>query len=436
MREGHVLGGRYRVVSPLVNGGMGSLWRAKHLELGTPVAIKFMSERLLESRDAVIRFRREARAAASVRSAHVVQILDFGIDQGIPYIAMELLEGESLAQRLAQRGPLAPSHCVKVLEQVGRALELTHRRGIVHRDLKPSNVFLVREDLAEVVKLLDFGIAKSVRDSSTSTCLTQRGALVGTPHYMSPEQIASHDACDHRVDIWAMGVLGFECLLGATPFQATDLKTLAMRICAAPIPVPSQVGSVPEGFDAWFARSVERTIDRRYQTISEQVAALESIDVAGLRPDCPALAPNVLQASETLGAAACTAAAGETFLDSNVSSHTSLPPVSGSVGDLRGRVSVLFIVALAVVGIAIGYALRFKQERMPPARYAPLATTNNGAWRRALGADVPVGSVISVNSALPPTPVIAATSVTPTSNSRVIPRRIPQRESPEERLAF
>jgi serine/threonine-protein kinase len=228
---------------------MGSVWRAQDLNLGAEVAIKLMDPRLVESSEAISRFRREAQAAAAIRSTYVVQILDHGVDQGAPYIAMELLTGESLAQRIQHQGALSPAHTSRLLGHVGRALSLAHEYGIVHRDMKPENVFLVHEGDEFIGKVLDFGIARRSGGLAESGGLkTSTGALLGTPYYMSPEQ-ATGQSVDHRTDIWSYGAIAFECLLGRHAFDADSLGELFHSICMAPMPVPSQQGSVPPGFD-------------------------------------------------------------------------------------------------------------------------------------------------------------------------------------------
>jgi serine/threonine-protein kinase len=273
--EGKELVGRYRLLTKLGEGGMGSVWRAEHLSLQTQVAVKLIDPAIAESPEAAARFQREAQAAAELRSTHIVQIFDYGIDGNIPFIVMELLEGESLATRLAGVGRLSAIATTKVLSQVARALARAHQRGIVHRDLKPDNIFIVREDAEEVVKILDFGIAKKLDGLGvTGGIKTHTGALLGTPYYMSPEQCLGQSDIDHRTDIWAMGVIAFECILGERPFEHETLGRLLMAICNEPLPKPSERGAVPQGFDEWFLHAVNRSRNDRFHTALEAVAAL------------------------------------------------------------------------------------------------------------------------------------------------------------------
>jgi len=301
--ERQVLAGRYALVSLLGQGGMGSVWRAHHLELDAPVAVKLMDPRIAQDPEMLARFQREARAAAALRSPHVVQILDFGVDptSSTPFIAMELLDGESLARRLATVGRLTPADTVRVLSELGRALARAHELGIVHRDLKPDNVFLVRNADSELVKVLDFGIAKS-HGGLGSGFETRTGAVMGTPFYMSPEQISGAKNVDARTDLWALAVIAFECLTGIRPFQADTIGGLVLKICTEPLPRPSSCAPVPAGFDAWFERASARDPAWRFQTVGDFVSELAracdvSLDsrsrdrVSGHEPTVQALAP-------------------------------------------------------------------------------------------------------------------------------------------------
>ena len=255
---------------------MGSVWRAEHLALRSPVAIKLIDPSLANSEEALMRFLREAQAAASLRSPHVVQILDHGVDQGVPYIVMELLDGESLAARLERVGKLAPADTARVLTHVARAMSLAHGAGIVHRDLKPDNLFLVRNDDEEIIKVLDFGIAKAAATAFDITTGTRTGAMLGSPFYMSPEQVEGSKDLDHRTDLWSMAIIAFECVTGTRPFESASLGSLLLQICSKSIPVPSEVAEVPPGFDSWFARGTEREPAKRFQSAREFAETLRA----------------------------------------------------------------------------------------------------------------------------------------------------------------
>jgi serine/threonine protein kinase len=267
LQAGQLLGGKYRLIRPLGKGGMGWVWHAHHLTLNAPVALKLINA-AYEDADMVQRFLGEARMAAQLRSPHVVQILDYGVDDGIPHIAMELLEGESLAERLGRDGRLSPGETARVVQHVVRAIARAHDSGIVHRDLKPENVFLVQNEDEQIAKVLDFGIAKgsAAQLGNSAAAATKSGALLGTPYYMSPEQVDDVKAVDHRADIWALGVLAYRCLLGRLPFEGDGVGRVVLAICSHPLPIPSERGAVPEGFDAWFARACAREPGARYDS--------------------------------------------------------------------------------------------------------------------------------------------------------------------------
>jgi eukaryotic-like serine/threonine-protein kinase len=277
-----ILGGKYRLVSVLAEGGMGTVWRAEHLALGTPVAVKLIDPALAGGADALRLCEKEARAAAAVLSPHVVQVLDFGRDEttGGGFVVMELLEGETLADRLRRVGRLQPGVVGQLLTHVAHGLGRAHDAGIVHRDLKPANVFLARDQDEELAKILDFGVARFERDDTLARVVTATGAVIGTPYYMSPEQISA-EPVDHRTDLWAMAVMAFECVTGQRPFAAGAIGPLVLQICIHPIPIPSQVTRVPAGFDGWFERATQRDPNLRFQSARELADELWRVCAGG-----------------------------------------------------------------------------------------------------------------------------------------------------------
>jgi serine/threonine-protein kinase len=374
--EGMVLAGKYALVSKLGQGGMGSVWRAEHVQLRSPVAIKLIDQQIVSNPEALARFMREAQSAAALRSPHVVQILDFGADQGVPYIAMELLEGESLAARLERLACLTPGETADVLTQVGRAISKAHEGGVVHRDLKPDNIFIVQNDEEEVAKVLDFGIAKAQHVYGVSSGSTTRtGAILGTPYYMSPEQAEGNKAVDHRTDLWALGVIAFQCLLGRRPFDSDALGSLLLAICTRPIPIPSSVGPVPPGFDAWFARACARELPARFQTARELTAELRK--VCGIpsgerRPDAPGVGADAQQASATPFGASATPynvahPTGNTYATSVGVPRRSRPVLALALGGL--------VLATAIAGVVAFIFQRraAEAEKASPAPIEPSA---------------------------------------------------------------
>jgi eukaryotic-like serine/threonine-protein kinase len=267
MHEGSTLAGKFRLVSLLGRGGMGEVWRADHLGLRAPVAVKLMKLEIAANPEALARFHREAQSAANLRSPHVVQILDHGVDEATkwPFIVMELLEGESLSQRLTRCQRLSPAETARHVTHIARALSRAHEVGIVHRDLKPDNVFVVHNEDDEIAKVLDFGVAKWTLSGNA----TQTGSVLGTPYYMSPEQISDSKDIDHRTDLWALGVITCQCLTGRRPFQAENVVALGMQICGGPRVTASSLGAVPHGFDAWFERATARDANTRFQSARE-----------------------------------------------------------------------------------------------------------------------------------------------------------------------
>jgi serine/threonine-protein kinase len=254
------------------------VWVADHLALQTHVAVKLIDPELAKREDARERFKREATAAAQLRSAHVVQILDHGIDDTQPFIVMELLDGEDLFERLNTRGRLPLRETSRIITQVARALTRAHQAGIVHRDLKPENVFLVPNDDDEIAKVLDFGVAKVSDPAKQTMRKTGVGTLVGTPHYMSPEQVKGIGEVDSKSDLWSLGVIAFQCVTGDLPFDSEGVGDLLIKISVGAIPVPSDtLKSLPPAFDAWFAKACERDLDKRFQTAREMALALAGV---------------------------------------------------------------------------------------------------------------------------------------------------------------
>ena len=275
---GDVLVERYRLVEMIGEGAVGEVWRADHLSLRAPVAIKLMNEEVVGDDKALARFLREARAAASLRSAHVVQVLDCGIAEGSAFIVMELLAGETLHQRIESRGSLGAVNTLQVMGQVGEAVTLAHENGIVHRDLKPRNIQLVPEREHEVAKVLDFGIAKIIAKRLEHVSVhTSTGEMLGTPLYMSPEQLRGRRDVDHRADLWALAIVTFECLLARRPIAADTLGDLILAVCLEPMPRASTVAPVPPGFDDWFNKATEREPANRFQTAKEMFDGLSAV---------------------------------------------------------------------------------------------------------------------------------------------------------------
>ncbi|MEM9696031.1 MAG: serine/threonine-protein kinase, partial [Myxococcota bacterium] len=266
LEAGAVIAEQYRLDEPLTRGGMGEVWVGRHLRLDIPVAVKLMRPALLAQPAAGARFEREAKAAAQLRSPYVVQIYDHGVDRGWPFIVMELLEGQDLRAHLEQKKIVPVEEVVRICDEVCKALDRAHRAGVVHRDLKPANIFLSEPDDG-MVKVLDFGIAKEMGSQRVvEEELTATGQLLGSPHYMSPEQARGLDL-DGRSDLWSLAVILFRMLTGRRPFTGKEIGDLLVRICVDPVPVASEANpDLPPPVDAFFARAFQREPGERFPT--------------------------------------------------------------------------------------------------------------------------------------------------------------------------
>ncbi len=389
---------------------MGSVWLAEHLTLGSEVAIKVIEPANADDETARRRFLQEAKAAASLSSPHVVQIFDYGIEEGTPFIVMERLAGETLGQRLERERIVEPELLSTIFTHVGRAMQKAHDAGIVHRDLKPDNVFLVGSGEELVAKVLDFGVAKAPRhdDLGTST-----GALLGSPLYMSPEQAHGAKVVDQRSDQWSLGVIAFQCLTGRVPFQGAGWGELIAKICRDPPPVPSMVHPVPEGFDAWFAKATEHDPGRRHASVRELVEELRRI----LVPVSGAVrlvssAPPAADASVAPPGADANAATVELY-----AARASLESTTAAVSTRAERTPSTVWRWPIVAGLAslVGIGFWVRSQREEP---APPPTTTASAVEATPSVSAPAASE---EAARPPEPVASAPAVSASTPLRARP---------------
>ena len=273
---GMLLGGKYRIERLLGRGGMGAVYAAEHEILKQRVAVKLLLS-AASNPEGLQRFINEARAAAQLDSEHVTRVMDMGaLDNGMPFMVLEYLEGGDLGQLLAARGPLPITDVVDYVLQACEALAHAHAAGIIHRDLKPSNLYLARRpDGTTRVKVLDFGISKMSDHSLTPKALTHTSSMLGTPYYMSPEQMVRPKQVDSRTDVWQLGVTIYELLQGSPPFGGDTLGELMYAVLNQPLPSITQTRpDVPPGLEQAIHRCLERDVARRFQNVAELGAAM------------------------------------------------------------------------------------------------------------------------------------------------------------------
>jgi serine/threonine-protein kinase len=364
VREGDILAGKYRVERVLGVGGMGVVVAAHHLHLDERVAIKFLLPAMLDHAESVGRFAREARAAVKIKSEHVARVLDVGtLETGAPYMVMEYLDGQDLGTWIKQRGPLPFDQAADFLIQACVAIAEAHGLGIVHRDIKPSNLFCVRgADGRLVIKVLDFGISKMASFNAAGPSIaTRTSAIMGSPLYMSPEQMQSAKDADTRADIWALGIVLYELLTGRVPFKGDTVAELIVKIATeTPEPLRTFQPHVADGLETAFRRCTAKDRDRRYRNVGELALALlpyaprsskgavekiaAIVQSAGLSPKAVSEPPSAL-AAETQAVPTTEAGLG----------HTAQPSVRG-----RGR-AVAAIAGASALVIALGAGWRISR---------------------------------------------------------------------------
>lgn len=286
---GETIGGKYRIVTRLGAGGMGVVYEAEHLKLRQSVALKMLHPDQSDA-ELIARFEREARATVRLKSPHVAAVMDIDrLESGAPYMVMELLHGRDLRKELDRRGPLPPGEAVSYLLQACSAIAEAHQHGIVHRDLKPSNLFLARDASGVTLKVLDFGISKMLVGDDSMRTGTK--SVLGTPTYMSPEQIRSTKSVDHRTDIWSLGVVLYELVTGRVPFEGeTPTAVIAAIAADSARDVRELMPELAPALGSAIMRAIEKHASQRFATVEEFADALRPFDASALQvPTRPGL---------------------------------------------------------------------------------------------------------------------------------------------------
>jgi serine/threonine-protein kinase len=378
LEPGEVIEGKYRIVRLIGEGGMGAVYEGENVRINRRVAIKVLHAAFAGNADVVKRFEREAQAAGRIGNDHILEVLDLGqLSNGDLFMVMEFLDGEALGQRIKTRGRLTPRELSPIAREVLLGLGAAHDAGIIHRDLKPDNIFLLREKAgkADFVKIIDFGISK-FQPLNNEMRMTQTGAVMGTPYYMSPEQAHGSAEVDARSDLYAIGVILYEAVTGSVPFDAATFNQLLFKIVLSePVPVRQVVPDLDPAFATVVEKAMARDAAHRYQTAQEFAAALQEWEEHGAAVAAPPRASAVSIADITGNVAAVSAdtagqpafahsqpmtgapvvASGAQTSGNWASSQADTPPMQRSRAPLLAALGGAAIVVIGGGALAVGH---------------------------------------------------------------------------------
>ncbi|HZO14337.1 MAG TPA: protein kinase [Polyangiaceae bacterium] len=393
LRPDALVGGKYRIEEKLGEGGMGAVYAARHQHLGSRIALKILLPAIAKDPQVVGRFLQEARAAARIEGDHVARVFDVGThDDGRPFMVMELLAGEDLSAKMA-RGAIAPGVAVAYVVQALQGISEAHEIGVVHRDLKPENVFVTqRTGRQDTVKILDFGISKASFEQSAN--ITRTGSTMGSPAYMSPEQVRSSKDVDRRADIWSTGVILYELLTGKLPFHAETVGGVFAAILETRPPPPA---GVPEGLSRAVMRCLERDPAKRFQSADELTRALA--------PYADAMPTTTTLAQDTAETRAATVAS---------ETHATWGKEPKTAANRPRVVRTVLVLALLATGVGAFALMRTRtQSTEEPSVSAEPVVASPATTPSAI--DVPpAASPIPIQSVAPPPPSSVARPRRPT----------------------